>query len=1394
MPNWMASLLRWIAALAQRLWTATLTQREEIALGASIAAILGVLFGLLGWARKRWLKARRPRPGTEFPFEIVTRHEDLIDSSFFRTSHDPIPDRDIEYLPRVRDEIDQAFLANCRILIRGGAKTGKTREAIELLRRHWSPGTTVLRLRHGRWLSPPFVPPHHGDVPYRRLILFIDDLDHFCRLDYVPQSDEETEDILEHITTPFRERLQHTVEYFEGLADSPEEVGVIVTARSEPKHWNLLEYDSGRAPWNSMMLFELPPLSIDASRELIRKLASATTIDIPDSVEGELAEKNEGSFMTIIQAFRDWKLSGTHSITEDHTRDFTGRLTRLWEKRYLKLVDHNPAVAELYAAIDLLQHHGHITHRNMVLFTAARLHPTWWVRMAWTLHNLLWKGWAKLLTAVVLGWGRARRKFEDFSHEVYHNWETESYGALSWPLVVAIPRRLQATLKQLMDYEIPHSEEILKPYDGQVDGAFRRLGHSLDATASLLPRLVASANNEGATWGLMLFAKDLAKAGEHEAALRTLNETLRLPLSPLARYMIHFSSGDLNTQLARVNQATADFTEAISRAPRAAVGYAYHGRAHAHQSAERFDAAIDDFTQAIELQPDNWRHYCCRAKCYREAGQVQEALADTSKALELNPHNVEIQHERALALVKAECYGDALAILERAIQLKPQQAVSYHYRAHVYEEMKEYRRAMADFNKSLEMEPRLAGYHRCRSRLYALLHQHEQALADAQTAVELGPESVSNWLQRGRVHEGLERYEEAVSDYSKAIALQPERPSLWVSRGVLHRKTQCWEKAIADFEEAAKLQPHWNNIYIELAQTYIFMMREEDALTVLTKAIQANPDVALNWYNRAKLHRGMQRYSEAVADLNRAANLGFREEGVLHERGSTYRAMGEYDAAIDEFTRGIELESESTFFLYERAYTYRLMGRNEDALADLGILIGLEPDEAANWYRRGFILRSMGRHVQAQADLDRACDLRPGWAQAHHERGHTHEGLKRYQEAIADFSIAIEVEPDTAQHYFCRACCHTEMGCSEAALRDHSRAVELEPDEAKWWYHRGIANMHAGRYKAAVADFDRAERLGSEASSVYYRRGEVYRLMGSYDEALAALTQAIRLAPESYRIWDERALVHWSMGDCARALADLDRAVQLEPENAFLYQHRGALQRFAGKHGKALVDLTTAIQLNPGEARFWHERALIYRREESYEKALSDLSRAVELQPGDARTYRERGLVYREMEQHRDALASFSRAIDLEPEDASSLGNRGEIYRRLGSYELALADFNRALRMEPSRHECLYGRYVTGKLLGIADEADLAGAVEQIRRVYEKDPRCWPKALTLARYLAVRGDSKEAESLYRGALSLGASPHELRRALHDLRSLLDSFPDHEIAGAMRDLLLQHLKG
>lgn len=101
------------------------------------------------------------------------------------------------------------------------------------------------------------------------------------------------------------------------------------------------------------------------------------------------------------------------------------------------------------------------------------------------------------------------------------------------------------------------------------------------------------------------------------------------------------------------------------------LAWAYNNRGLAHATAGAYLLAIDDYTQALTLDPAHLGALMNRGNAHAVLGDMLPALADHEAATALAPDRAAAWHNLAVTLEQLGRHKDALAAYRKAIKLEP---------------------------------------------------------------------------------------------------------------------------------------------------------------------------------------------------------------------------------------------------------------------------------------------------------------------------------------------------------------------------------------------------------------------------------------------------------------------------------------------------------------------------------------------------------------------------------------------------------------------------------------------------------------------------------------------------------------------------------------------------
>uniref|UniRef100_A0A4X1UQR0 Small glutamine-rich tetratricopeptide repeat-containing protein beta n=1 Tax=Sus scrofa TaxID=9823 RepID=A0A4X1UQR0_PIG len=91
-----------------------------------------------------------------------------------------------------------------------------------------------------------------------------------------------------------------------------------------------------------------------------------------------------------------------------------------------------------------------------------------------------------------------------------------------------------------------------------------------------------------------------------------------------------------------------------------------------HMKEENYAAAVDCYTQAIELDPNNAVYYCNRAAAQSKLGHYTDAIKDCEKAIAIDSKYSKAYGRMGLALTAMNKFEEAVTSYQKALDLDPE--------------------------------------------------------------------------------------------------------------------------------------------------------------------------------------------------------------------------------------------------------------------------------------------------------------------------------------------------------------------------------------------------------------------------------------------------------------------------------------------------------------------------------------------------------------------------------------------------------------------------------------------------------------------------------------------------------------------------------------------------
>jgi tetratricopeptide (TPR) repeat protein len=227
--------------------------------------------------------------------------------------------------------------------------------------------------------------------------------------------------------------------------------------------------------------------------------------------------------------------------------------------------------------------------------------------------------------------------------------------------------------------------------------------------------------------------------------------------------------------------------------------------------AQAAGARIEEKIEKIEVPQANvlkaTKHFE-KGSSYFDADKYDKAIQEFSAAIELNPNYDDAYTQRGASFWLMDDNATALLDLNHAVGLNPESFMAYFWRASVHELDGAYEDALYDAKKAIGLDKKSVNAYNLMGNSYTGLGDYANAVASYSQAIVLDANSSSSYLGRGRAYYNKEEYDKAVNDLDRAVKLDPQNEGCFYWRGMAYFSKDDFNRALQDFDKAVKLNPN----------------------------------------------------------------------------------------------------------------------------------------------------------------------------------------------------------------------------------------------------------------------------------------------------------------------------------------------------------------------------------------------------------------------------------------------------------------------------------------------------------------------------------------------------------------------------------------------------------
>ena len=586
--------------------------------------------------------------------------------------------------------------------------------------------------------------------------------------------------------------------------------------------------------------------------------------------------------------------------------------------------------------------------------------------------------------------------------------------------------------------------------------------------------------------------------------------------------------------------------------------------------AQRYEAALDYFDEALLRNPGYLEASAGRARALAGLGKFTEALAITSRLSKIEP-KYKLDDATILMLVKKP---------ERALQQIDSAA----------------QQILGDNELSVAMSQNREFYRRAlylRGEAYYMMQGYERAGADFELARTLGAGSPA-MRGIGDTYVALEDLPAAEAAYTKALKHRKHDGLAYHRRARVRHLRGNLEGALSDFKEAEVYLGSSREFLSQYSEALIAADNHSEAANILNRLLRVARDdpeyqrVVRYHLAAALIDAGRPRDAEAELSLIE----GWSEIAVERhfQRGRARFAMRDYPAAIRYFDDALDLRRGDPEVLYNRGIAWLSLNEIEKALNDLSEAAVRDPGNAKIRDAIGRIRLSRGEYAEALAFYDAAVKAHPSEIQPLIQRANAFLSTGNAEGALEDAEKALKIDRNSMGAAAAASKALLALDRPDEGLEYADRLVRSVSKKKEGYLLSARASIAQGRPEQALANIEQARNHGGDPSQLALLTGDSYALADRYNEALEFYEKGVRLTGGAPGAVIKRGDANMALGNNLQAARDYTAALESYPASYGLFLKRGQTFKRLGECANATADFNRALELVPGDNTATRER------------------------------------------------------------------------------------------------------------------------------------------------------------------------------------------------------------
>ncbi len=552
-------------------------------------------------------------------------------------------------------------------------------------------------------------------------------------------------------------------------------------------------------------------------------------------------------------------------------------------------------------------------------------------------------------------------------------------------------------------------------------------------------------------------------------------------------------------------------------------GTALRGLGEVRRRQERFGEALEYFTQALTLNPNDLAARLGVAQSLRGQLKFEEALRETERILALDPTDLQGR------ILRAQLLGDtgqpqlAQQELDALVQGLPEEPSlqTYFTLTQAFNALRNFNASLQLLEEAQKLYPQEAGLPRLRAEALTYAGREAEAVALYDQLIAADPQDVDAVLGKARVYNYSDKTALAEPIYRRVLEIQPTNyQAITELADVLGRRTN-YPESIALYVRAIEANPTDLATRVQLARVQRYAGSNADAEATLTQVLEADPRYVSALVERGVLRGTVGSYASGIADLQAALAVAPTDLNAQFGLAEVQGYAGQYPESIAGYRALLARDPQNLRARTQLSQVLSYAGRNDEALTEINLALQAAPTDVSARLAKAEILGRTTRTAESVALYNAVLAEDPQNLRARTGLADAYVVGRQYDDAVRVYDALIAANPTNTTYRIQRARTLGYGGRALEAIRALREVVTADPTNLQARLALAEAGANSGDQtlvRDAIADYRQILRADSTNVAAQVGLGRALSYSGNNREAqrvLQAVLQANPTNPEA---------------------------------------------------------------------------------------------------------------------------------------------------------------------------------------------------------------------------------------------------------------------------------------